>query len=235
MLNNKNILLVLVISLLIGIRTLMANVYVVIYVTQDGATGHAGIAVDNYELRVSEKLINGAIFRQVDTVANGTLTFFDLWPQTDIPYGRFNKDTEPRYNRFPRSSAERPITVESLLEKGLPRGCRYPCDALLRIQSTPQEDFSLLKYLDTLPSERPFYNARKYNCVDFVRLSLAHLCGMKIRAKEFVPLSMISTPNRFFRALKKEKNRPVEILRDPGPAVKRSFLRERVFKFNVKT
>jgi hypothetical protein len=166
----------------------------------------------------------------VDTVSKGTLTFFDLWPEADIPYGKFNRNTTPRYNRFPRSSAEREITVESLLDRGLPRGCRYPCDALLRIPSTAREDLALVQYIDSLTTQRPFYNARRYNCVDFVRLCLEHACGMRVHAKEFVPMSWISTPNRFFRALVGNKTRAVEVLRDPGPGVRRSFFAERVLK-----
>src|ERR1044071_162622 len=52
--------------------TACCNVYIVIYATADGRTGHAGIAIDNYQVHI--------LGDKEDTVADGTLTYFDLWP-----------------------------------------------------------------------------------------------------------------------------------------------------------
>lgn len=204
------------------------DVFIIIYVTQNGTTGHVGIAVDNYSIAIRDVLENGLLVSREDTIKKGNLTFFDLWPQKDLKYGEMNRNTEPQYFRLPRSSAEPAITVETILEKGLPHRYRTPCDAMLRISTRPDEDFKLLAFIDSLPQTRPAYNARHYNCADFAVVCLQQLLHRHIRAKEFVPMSWISTPNKLYRECTRKL--PVEVLRDPGKKVKHSFFKERILK-----
>ncbi len=204
------------------------DIYIVVYITQDGVTGHVGIAVENYDILVRDVRKGDKTVSLEDTVSNGTLTFFDLWPQKDLHIGHFNKNTAPQYFRLPRSSSEEKITVESILNKGLPHRYRLPCDGMLRIASTPAQDFQLKTFIEALPQKKPNYNSRRYNCADFVLLCLRRHFGVSIRAKEFIPLSWVSTPNRLYRQCSRAL--PVTVIRDPGPKVKRSFFRERVLK-----
>lgn len=210
--------------------------YVVFYITQDGITGHVGIAVDNYQIRSRDVLdAGGERVSREDTVRTGALTFFDLWPKQDVHFGAFNHDTEPHYFRLPRTSAEQKITVESLLKDGLPQRYRHACDAMLRIPSSPTEDFQLLAFLDSLPTLRPTYNARRFNCADFAIACLERHFGIAISAREFLPFTWVNTPNRLYRQCLRVLP-AVQVLRDPGPKVKRSFFRERILKsiFNKK-
>jgi hypothetical protein len=205
-----------------------ADMYIVFFVTQNGITGHVGIAIDNYDIRIRDTWKNGKPITLEDTVTNGTLTFFDLWPQKDVKVGDFHKNTVPLYFRLPRSSAEPKITVESILYQGLPHRYRVPCDGLLRIRSSSAEDFKLAAFIDSLPQIRTEYNARHFNCADFVIVCLQQHFGFLIKAKEFIPMGWVSTPNRLYR--RSCQRLPVEVLRDPGPKVKRSFFKERVLK-----
>lgn len=207
----------------------LANVYVVFYMTLDGTTGHVGIAIDNYKVLVRSKVMDGVEIRKEETHNTGDLSFFDLWPEKEVRYGRFNRNTEPYYFKLPRTTAEAKITVETLLYRGLPHRYRRPCDALVSITTTPKEDAELLEFIHQLSEKRPYYNARKYNCADFVCLCLQQILKRKIKAREFVPMSMISTPNKLFRRLKKMPNR-VEVLRDPGSKANGSFIKERILK-----
>lgn len=204
------------------------DIYIVVYVTENGRTGHAGIAVDNYRIVVRDMVENGTLISRDDTVRLGTLTLFDLWPKKDIGFGEYNENTDPIYFKLPRSSAEGRITPASLLEKGMPHHYKYPCDALLRIPTQPHEDFRLIAYIDSLQTLQPSYNARHYNCVDFIIFCLEKQFRQTLKAKEFVPLSWISTPNRLYRTC--VRRLPAEVLRDPGDKVNRSFFRERIIK-----
>jgi hypothetical protein len=206
-----------------------ANVYVVFYMTEQGSTGHVGIAVDNYKVIVREQWEHGSLRQWEDTVATGYLTFFDLWPERDVRYWRFNKNTPPRYFQFPRTSAEAGISPESLLYEGLPHRYRRPCDALVCIATSARVDSELMEFIAELEGKRPYYNARRYNCADFVCLCLQKVLYKKIRAREFIPFSMTSTPNKLFLKLKKTTNN-VQVLLDPGNKVHGSFFVERILK-----
>lgn len=213
----------------LNMAPILANVYVVFYMTHDGTTGHVGIAIDNYKVIVHNQELDGMVFRKEDTVITGDLSFYDLWPEEEVRYGRFNKNTAPYYFKLPRTTAEPKITVESLLYRGLPHRYRRPCDALVSIKTTAKEDAELLDYIHQLSERRPYYNARKYNCADFVRLCLRKILKRKIKAREFVPMSMISTPNKLFLKLKKMPKQ-VGVLRDPGDKANGSFMKERILK-----
>ena len=225
----KNLLLHIAICIVLSANAAIANVYVVFFMTEKGTTGHVGIAIDNYKVLVQESAENGLEQRKLDTISTGSLTFFDLWPEKDVPYGRFNKNTRPWYFQLPRTSAEPKITVESLLYSGLPHRYRHPCDALVQISTTPQQDAELVAFIEQLTQKRPYYNARKYNCADFVRLCLGKVLNKQIKAKEFIPVSWVSTPNKLFKKLKKMPE-PVLVLRDPGSKADGSFFVERILK-----
>lgn len=202
------------------------DIYIVFYVTQNGVTGHVGIAVDNYDIRVRDTWQNGRLVTLEDTVANGTLSFFDLWPKEEIKMGQIDQDLTPQYFRHPRTSAEDQITVESILNTGLPYGYRLPCDGLLRIRTTATEDFRLEAFIDSMPDLQPVYNSLHFNCTDFVIECLQRHFGFAIQAREYIPVSWVSTPNTLYRW--SIRHLPVEVLRDPGPKVNGSFFKERI-------
>jgi hypothetical protein len=172
---------------------------------------------------------NGKMVSKEDTVKTNNLTFFDLWPERDVRNWRFNRNTAPKYFKLPRTSAENEVTVESLLAEGLPHRYRHACDALVMINSGVKEDEDLKSFIETLQEKRPYYNARKYNCADFVCLCLEKMWHKRVKAKEFVPMSWISTPNRLFKKLKKMPDQ-VLVIRDPGSKANGSFFVERILK-----
>lgn len=199
-----------------------ANAYVVIYATADGRTGHAGIAVDNYRVQT----MNGISF---DTVADGTLTYYDLWPEKDdFRLFRLSKNLGARYYRLPNAIWPGDITVNALLAGGIPHREHYPCDALLMVRTTVRQDHSLAAWLDSVMQSGRAFNARFFNCSDFVLQGLRHATGRNIRAKEFLPFAFSTTPNKLCRRLMQCGG--VVVLRSPGNKINGSFFRERVLK-----
>lgn len=225
----KLILLSLVLSLLLPVRLLIAScdVYFVTYATRDGKTGHSGLAVDNYIIHVHDTLVSGSIIRVFDTVKTGTLTYFDFWPEKDhFSIRNVGKDTRAKYNRLPAASYEKEITLDLLVNYGVPHVENRPFDGILRLETDPAADYHLIHYLDSIIAlDKPF-NVRRFNCSDFVLSGASYITHRKIRAKEFIPFSFSTTPNRLFRKLRALSE--TEVIVDPGKKVNGIFFKERI-------
>jgi len=198
----------------------LANVYVIIYATCGGRTGHAGIAVDNHRIQDSNNT--------TDTVADGSLTYYDLWPAED-DFGLFglSKDREARYYKLPNAIWPAPLSIASLYDAGIPHREHYAPDALLMLRTTPKNDYLLKDFLDSAIRTAHPFNPRHYNCSDFVIRALRQVTGKHIRAKEFMPFTFTTTPNKLCRRLM--QLRDTIVIKSPGNKVKGAFLWERVF------
>lgn len=203
------------------------NVYIVFYATYKGKTGHAGIAVDNYKV-VYRSLQAGATIKEIaDTIATGELTYYDLWPNDDFfTVTRTGKSIPAIYYKLPvTTSAE--ITLNSLYDKGIPHKEHYPCDGLLRIKTNWQQDQQMTGLLDSMVSANRPFNARSFNCTDFVRIAVEKLLRKDLKSKEFILAGWSTTPNKFYRTLRKLKD--VEVIKNADDKASCSFIRQRVF------
>jgi hypothetical protein len=204
----------------------VSDIYLVIYTTKPGYTGHVGIAVDNYKIIVRDTTINKAVISRYDTVKNKSLTYYDFWGPTNINWNEHDMDLPGRYYKLPRTSAEDRITPARFLTKGLPHAYDYPCDALIRIATTPSMDYRLIQIAEELRTEQPFFNTRKYNCTDYVLRCVNRLLDDHIEAKEYIPFFWSSTPNKFYKAI--TSNLTVEIIKAAGDEINNSFFKERI-------
>ena len=208
---------------------LHANVYVVFYTTVKGKTGHAGIAIDSYDIFVHDLIQNNMEYSVNDTQATGRLIYYDLWPKSDaFIRSHLKRDLEPSYFRLPRTSGEAAITVSSLLSKGIPHKEDQPVDGLIEIKTCPFEDYQLINYLQELTDANKCFNAQLFNCTDFVCKGLSTIAGKKFTAKERVLFSKFSTPNRLFRKLEKSPLFVTHIIKHPGKQIEGSFLAQRI-------
>ncbi len=205
------------------------DVYFITYATRDGKTGHSGLAIDNYIIQVHDKMVNGSIVSIYDTVKSGTLTYFDFWPEKDhFSIGNVGKDTRAKYNKLPAASYEKEITLYHLITYGVPHVESTPCDGVIRLETHPAEDYDLADYMDGIIAlDRPF-NVRSFNCSDFVLAGARHITGSRIRAKEFIPFSFSTTPNRLFKKLRALPG--TEVVLDPGKKVNGIFFKERILE-----
>jgi len=211
---------------LYGTTEASKDIILVIYISKDGKTGHVGLAIDNYNIEVND--ITGKGPSVYDTVKTYSLTYFDLWGPPEINNLDHNKNLQARYYKLPRTSAEARINVGYFLNKGLPHAYDYPADALLRIRTTPTEDFRMQEIANRIQEKNDFFNSRQYNCVDYIILCLNEMFGTKIIAKEYIPFAWSSTPNKFY--LEILKNLDVEVIKDPGMGIHKSFFKERILK-----
>jgi hypothetical protein len=202
------------------------DVYLVIYITKTGYTGHVGIAVDNYKVIARDTVISGVKTVAYDSVKNQSLTYFDLWGPPTIGLDEHDKNLSSRYYKLPRSSSEETLTPDYFLTKGLPHSYDYPCDALIRIETSAAADYKMKDIAEEIQRERPYFNSRSYNCTDYVVLCLNRLFNLDIKAKEYIPFTWSTTPNKFYRIV--VSSLEVDIIKDPGSEVNQSFFRERV-------
>lgn len=202
------------------------DVYLIIYATKTGYTGHVGIAVDNYKILVRDTVVGDKNTVMYDTMKNHSLTYYDLWGPADIRLDELNRNMPSRYYKLPRSSAEERITVDYFLTKGLPHSYEYPCDALIRIKTSATADYTLKEIAEAIQQEKKYFNSREYNCTDYIILCLNRLLGVDLDAREYIPFSWSSTPNKFYKAVVSTLD--VDLIKKAGPEVDESFFKERV-------
>jgi len=223
----------LLLGLLAGARA-QADVYVVIYATTQSKTGHAGIAIDRYQIQLTEAMAGGVRTERPDTVRTGRLTYYDLWPKDDvIPRALTFRPVEPQYYKLPGGSSEREITVESLETRGVPHKEGYPCDGLIRIPTRPAADFALGRFLDRQLDLRKPFDAWRFNCVDFVLLALKPVLAEKLDAREPILVRRAATPNRLYRALRALTG--IEVVKNADEVTKGLFWEERVLSTLLPT
>ena len=202
------------------------DIYLVIYTTKKGHTGHVGFAVDNYKVVVRQVVKDNDTITRYDSLRTHSLTYFDLWGPADIQVGELDQDLPARYYILPKSSSERRITADYFLSKGLPHSYDYPCDALIRIRTTPSQDARMKAIAEAMQSEKNFFNGRSHNCTDYVLECLNRLFNKNITAREYIPFQWSSTPNQLYKKILETLE--VEILKAAGEEVNNSFWKERV-------
>lgn len=202
------------------------DVYVIIYATYKGKTGHAGIAVDKYKIVYHDvKTATGIVYKE-DTVKTGELLYYDFWPNDDyFNKVRTTKDIPGIYYKLPEKLFDE-ITVNSLVSQGIPHKEGYPCDGLLKLKTSVDVDFALTHVLDSITAKDKKFNARHFNCSDFVLLALRPLLHKKISAKEFTPFTFSTTPNKLYKRLRKLPG--VAVLKNADAKARGSFIGQRV-------
>jgi len=231
----KPLMLILLLAMLAEVGSLSAacDVYFITYATRDGNTGHSALAVDNYIVSVIDKKVNGIVIHEYDTVKTGTLTYFDFWPERDhFSIINVGKDTKAKYNRLPAASYDKEITLEYILNYGIPHIKNYPCDGILDLETSPGEDYKLIHFMDSIINLRRPFNVRKYNCSDFVLTGASYVAKRKIRAKEFIPFSFSTTPNRLYKKLSRISE--MQVIVDPGKKVNGKFFKERIMEILIQ-
>jgi len=202
------------------------DIYLIVYTTKSGHTGHVGMAIDNYRVVIRDTIINKITVSQYDTVKDNTLTYYDFWGPPTINWDQHDQDLPGRYYKLPRSSAEERLTPQYFLTKGLPHSYDYPCDALIRIGTTPAIDYRLKEIAEEVQKEKTSFNTRRYNCTDYILYCLNRLFNANLEAKEYIPFFWSSTPNKFYKVI--TTSLTVDIVKAAGPEVNSSFIKGRI-------
>jgi hypothetical protein len=198
------------------------DVYVIYYATSKGKTGHMGVAMDTYKIiykEVDDKLV-------ADTVTTGELVYYDLWPnEDDFSVNKTGRDIPAVYFRLPLSSTEE-ITLNSLYDEGIPHREHYPSDGILQVKTTWEQDQWMIKFIDSMITVNRDFNARKFNCADFVRIPVEKLLGVSLKSKEFIGTGWSTTPNKLYQRLREMEN--VKVIKNADDKAQGSFFGQRV-------
>jgi hypothetical protein len=208
------------------------DVIVLIWATEDGKIGHAGIAISNY--RTETRSVNG---RNVEVkVPDGTYTYRDLWPGGDgAGKDNYNKDLPAAYGKEFASSLRQLVDTDITGSEG------YAPDGAIRLRTDYETDHRVQVGLDQLQEGNPNYNGVSMNCTDFVERGVELATGRDIQADEAVYSNVESTgsvtqdrltggkvvptysttPNRLFKAARGLGN--ATVIKDPGRKVDNSF------------
>lgn len=214
------------IFLLLSIPLNAKDVYLIIYATEGGYAGHAALAIDNYSIFLVEPADEGKV--SYDTVKQGTLVIYDLWPSEGINSSNFNKTVKPIYYKGPGILTKERVTPFSIVNTGIPKIKDRYSDGVIRIKTTPEKDEQLKAFLDSLMMVKQDFHAIQFNCTDYALLGIQQLTGSFLRADEYVIIGYTTTPNKLFQVVRKLKN--TEVLKDPGDKVKQYFLSEGIIK-----
>ncbi|MBK8503355.1 MAG: hypothetical protein IPL46_14730 [Saprospiraceae bacterium] len=218
---------ILVITVFLLFKLARADVFVVIYATSEGKTGHCGIAVEDYQIRIEDIHDGPNLVYRRDSVKTGTLTYYDLWPKNNDYKNRYDGDVESEYFKLPSSRWKGLISLRTLSDQGLPHKFGYGCNAIVRIPCERRTDFQVVEFLDSILDARAAFNAMKYNCCDFVVRALNYITDRELNAREFVIKDYVTTPNKLYQVVSSWNY--AEVIKDPGSIINGSFMQERIF------
>ena len=203
------------------------NIYLILYATHAGQTGHVGVATDDYQVKISDcaRCVGGVKY---DTVTTGELRYYDLWPaEDDWSYSFFFGSVEARYYQLPNSTTARSITTRSLVNRGLPHALDGPCDGLLKLPVTWRELTQINNYLSGTARQKEPFNLYEFNCSNYALRALRLAYPELAVREERVLARYATTPNRLWEAAKELGG--VTLLKDPGLKAKGRFNSERIF------
>jgi hypothetical protein len=83
-----------------------------------------------------------------------------------------------------------------------------------------------MQLLDSTMNSNRNFNARKFNCSDFVLIPLHQIVNKNISAKEFTPFTFSTTPNKLYKKLRKLPC--TQVLKNADKKAKKSFVGQRV-------
>ncbi len=161
------------------------DIYILIWYSKDRETGHAGIALDNYKTekyKVKEKYkdANGKTrTREVEKerqVKDGTMTYYDLWPEKPVGDLSFQSDVKEDYNKKIISSFDElkntDVSVSGERGKVSENGEERAADGIVQVTTSFEQDNAAKTKLNALQASGADYNACSNNCSSFVQNGL---------------------------------------------------------------
>jgi RHS repeat-associated protein len=204
------------------------DVIFIVWATDDGHIGHAGITVEEYQTekyKTKEKYKddNGKTrTREVEKerqVATGKYTYYDLWPGDKAGPLNYDKDQPASYGY------KEHVTLDELTNKDITGSEKYKPDGVMKLETSYGEDKLLNAELGFFKRTHPIYNGVSNNCTDFVQDAMYALFGKKMGEEKISnEIGVATTPNQLWKDVDKENEYSKTILSNPGTKVNNSFL-----------
>jgi hypothetical protein len=200
------------------------DIYVLIWYSKQDETGHAGVAVDNYK-SVEKKDAKGNTVLDsngnpvMEQVKDGTMTYYDLWPEKPVGETELQSDVNADYNG--------PKTINSLSDlmntdvsksgeagKVSVNGEGRAADGIVQITTDFTQDTKAKSTLTGMVNSNKDYNGSSNNCSTFAQSGLKSVFPT-LNASQMVrppfPLNMmyndtrVVAPNNLYNAALKIK------------------------------
>jgi len=201
------------------------DVYLIIWATEGGRIGHAGVAIDNYTTVVKKDKDGNIIYdkngkAETEQVKTGTVTYYDFWPGTPVSLGNFADNVTGSYH-------SRITTLDDLKNTDVSGSENRPADGIIQLKTDVNgaTDKLVGQGLAAFKQNNPFYNGINCNCSDFAKEGALYAAfpGTPLeKFREKIGTFQSTTPNQLYKATSTLPN--AIVIKDPGTKVQKSFL-----------
>jgi RHS repeat-associated protein len=212
------------------------SAYVVVWFSSDGHTGHAGIAVDNYK-KVENKVIeNGKEVIKTEWVPDGTVTYYDLWPERPVGDTEYQTDVKEDYNKnYHLKKSD--LLVSDPSKSGEPGKVsqggegRSPDGVVAIGTNGVADDYKIKLKLKGIQDSEKDYNACFNNCSTFVQEGLK-VIDPNFSANQWIDVKgaasllysdcSVVAPNNLFNEVSEMKD--AKVLKGPNKVIAKPYL-----------
>jgi hypothetical protein len=158
------------------------DVYLTIWYSADGETGHAGIAVDNYKTVEKRDKEGHVIYDEkgnakTEQVKDGTVTYYDFWP--GVGAGKKNFD-EPQKGTVQKIEG---LTLDDIKTKDIGNGEHRAAEGVIQFTADARATNAVKDYADQQYQDQTKnnvqYNGLTNNCSNFALDCMNQLYGFK--------------------------------------------------------
>ena len=209
------------------------DVYLLVWKTKEGESGHAAIAVDNYKMVETKVVESGKEITKTEWIKDGTVTFYDLWPEKPVGNFALQSNVNADYNKRivdVSDLTKKDVSIsgeighvsqygESMTENGFKE---RPADGVVKITSEYTTDTKVKAKLEAIQKSGASYNGCTNNCSTFAQYGLKILDPKIDASQKITPTGGLSlvykeanavAPNNLFNAATKMKG--AEIIKGP--------------------
>ena len=193
--------------------------YLLTWFSKDGQTGHAGIAIDNYKQQQIKDSKGNVVLNAngnptYEMVKDGTMTYYDLWPNSPVGKMELQSDVKSDYSKG--------VTINGLSDLSTkdPTGSRSgnvsaegrAADGIVQINTTYEQDTKIQGYASATANSDKVYNASDFNCSTFAESALQTVFPKLDASQQIkIPLALkiiyrdtkVTAPNNLYNAAMK--------------------------------
>lgn len=145
------------------------NAYLVVWFSENGECGHAGVAIDNYKEIVDKDgkpILDNHGNRQYEP--NGTMSFYDIFPGESVGETEYQKDVVPHYSKGIYIKSVSDLCNNDPGASNPPDFSEgRPADGIVQLNTSYEQDMRMKEYANSMISQSKDYNACYFNCSTF--------------------------------------------------------------------
>ncbi len=215
------------------------DIYILIWYSDNGETGHAGVAIDNYK-SVEKKDANGNTVLDkngnpvMEQVKDGTMTYYDLWPNDPVGKTEFQSNVDADYSKGVQINSLNDLmnTDPTTQRTGNVSPEGRAADGIVQVPTDYKQDTKARSAAEKDVNKNKDYNACYNNCSSYAQRVLNAGISPNVNASQQVrppfPLNMmysdasVVAPNNLYNAALKVKG--ASNIKGPKKAATKPYL-----------